>query len=171
MTRALNIQKWSVYVLCGLLPIWLLDAYILSRYPVGGLIPQLLPLTVVCVAVFEGGYAGAGFGLGTGLLWTLVYPGTQSIRILLLCLLGMLVGILAQYALQQSFPGYLLCCAIVCGALNAWMVGVNLLFHSAPFPVLLGVGIGETLLTLFWSPLVFVLFHRIFKKVGGTRLA
>ena len=40
MTRALNIQKWSVYALCGLLPVWLLDAYILSRYPIQGLTPQ-----------------------------------------------------------------------------------------------------------------------------------
>ena len=171
MTRALNMQKWSVYALCGLLPVWLLDAYILSRYPVGGLIPQLLPLTVVCVAILEGAYAGAGFGLGTGLLWTLVYPGTQSMRILLLSLLGLLVGIVAQYALQQSFPGYLLCCAVSSGVLNALNVGRELLIHSAPFPILLRIGVGETLLTLFWSPLVFLLFHRIFQKVGGTRLA
>ena len=75
MTRSLVIQKWMTYTVLGLLPLWLLDAYILSRYPVEGLTPQLLPLAVVCVAILEGAYAGTGFGMGVGLLWTLTYPG------------------------------------------------------------------------------------------------
>ena len=90
---------------------------------------------------------------------------------MLLALLGLLVGILAQYALQQSFPGYLLCCAAGCGVLNALNIFRELLVHSAPLSTLLKVGIGDTLLTLVWSPLVFILFRRIFSKVGGTRLA
>lgn len=171
MTRALTIKKWAIYALLGLFPIWLLDAYILSRYPFGGLIPQLLPLTVVCIAILEGAYAGTGFGLATGLLWTLTYPGTMSMRILLLSLVGLLVGILAQYALRQSFPGYLLCSAITCAALNILNIFRELLVHSAPFSILLWVGIGETFLTLLWSPVIFVLFCRIFARVGGTKLA
>ena len=171
MTRALTIKKWTIYALWGLFPIWLLDGYILSRYPIGSLTPQLLPLTVVCIAILEGAYAGTGFGLATGLLWTVTYPGTMSMRIVLLSLVGLLVGILAQYALRQSFPGYLLCSAVTCVTLNAMNVFRELLIHSAPLSVLLGVGFGETLLTLFWSPLIFFLFVRIFARVGGTRLA
>lgn len=171
MTRALIIKKWAIYSLCGLFPVWLLDAYILSRYPIGSLIPQLLPLTVVCIAIFEGAYAGTGFGLATGLLWTLTYPGTMSMRILLLSLVGLSVGILAQYALRQSFPGYLLCSAATYAVLSAMNIFRELLIHSAPLSVLLGVGIGETILTLIWSPLIFFLFARIFARVGGTRLA
>ena len=171
MTRALTIKKWTIYALWGLFPVWLLDAYILSRYPIGTLTPQLLPLTVVCIAILEGAYAGTGFGLATGFLWTVTYPGTMSMRILLLSLAGLLVGILAQYALRQSFPGYLLCSAATCAVLNAMNIFRELLIHSASLSVLLGVGIGETILTLLWSPLVFFLFGRIFARVGGTKLA
>lgn len=171
MTRALTIQKWLFYSLAGLLPVWLLDAYVLSRYPVAGLTPQLLPLAVVCVAILEGAYAGTGFGLATGLLWTLTYAGTMSMRILLLSLLGMLVGVLAQYALQQSFPGYLLCSAAACAALNALNMFRELMLHNGTFSTLLGVAVGDTLLTLAWSPVIFLLFSRIFSKVGGSKLA
>ena len=42
MTRRDLIQKWLTYTL-GLLPVWLLDAYILPRYPLYGMTPMLLP--------------------------------------------------------------------------------------------------------------------------------
>mgnify|MGYP007025260208 CR=1 FL=1 len=50
---------------------WVLDAYILPRYPLMGVSPVLLPLAVAAVAVLEGAYAGTGFGLAVGLLWEL----------------------------------------------------------------------------------------------------
>ena len=43
MTRRDLIHKWLVYAL-GLLPVWLLDAYILPRVPLWGTVPMLLPL-------------------------------------------------------------------------------------------------------------------------------
>ena len=61
MTRRDFIRKWTVYAL-GLLPIWLLDAYILPRMPLWGTVPMLLPLAVAAVAVLEGAYSGTGFG-------------------------------------------------------------------------------------------------------------
>ena len=67
MTRRDQIHKWLIYAL-GLFLVWVLDAQILNRLPVLGTIPMLLPLAVVSVAVLEGAYAGAGFGLAVGLL-------------------------------------------------------------------------------------------------------
>lgn len=73
MTRRDLIHKWLVYAL-GLLPLWLLDDYILPRYPLFGVTPMLLPVAAAAVAVLEGAYAGAGFGMAVGLLWELAYP-------------------------------------------------------------------------------------------------
>ena len=67
MTRQALFHKWFLYAL-ALFPVWLLDACILSRYPLFGVRPMLLPLAVVAVAVLEGSHAGAGLGLGVGLL-------------------------------------------------------------------------------------------------------
>ena len=73
MTRRDFIHKWFVYAL-GLLPVWVLDAYILPRYPLfGAVVPMLLPLAAAVVAVLEGAYAGTGFGMAVGLLWELAY--------------------------------------------------------------------------------------------------
>lgn len=53
MTRRDQIYKWCIYAL-GLFPIWVLDAFVLSRYPLLGITPTLLPLAVSAVAVLEG---------------------------------------------------------------------------------------------------------------------
>ena len=50
MTSRDQLHKWAAYLL-GLLPIWLLDAFILPRYPVLGLTPVLLPVAAAAVAV------------------------------------------------------------------------------------------------------------------------
>ena len=171
MTRSLVIQKWMTYTVLGLLPLWLLDAYILSRYPVEGLTPQLLPLAVVCVSILEGAYAGTGFGMGVGLLWTLTYPGGMSMRVLLLAVAGMAIGGLAQYALQQSFVGYLLCSSVLLAGLNALNIFRELLLQHGEISALMEVAIGDTVLTLLWSPVVYWIFRKIFQKVGGTKLA
>ena len=50
MTRSDFIIKWGVYTL-ALVPVWILELYVLSRYPLFGVKPMLLPLAVVAVAV------------------------------------------------------------------------------------------------------------------------
>ena len=40
MTRRDQIYKWCIYAL-GLFPIWVLDAFVLSRYPLLGITPTL----------------------------------------------------------------------------------------------------------------------------------
>ena len=74
MTRRDQTHKWFVYAL-ALIPVWLLDEFVLNRIPLFGVIPMLLPLAVVAVAVLEGSVAGAGFGMAVGILWELAYPG------------------------------------------------------------------------------------------------
>ena len=117
MTRRDFFHKWFVYAL-GLLPIWVLDAYILPRYPLMGVSPVLLPLAAAAVAVLEGAYAGTGFGLAVGLLWELAYPGGFGGLVLYLAVAGMAMGAVSQYALSQSFPGCLICSAGVLGEIG-----------------------------------------------------
>ena len=104
MTRRDLVHKWFFYSL-GLLPVWLLDAYILPRYPLWGISPMLLPLAAAAVAVLEGAYAGTGFGMGVGLLWELTYPGGFGGLVFGMARAGLLMGAVSQYALSQSFPG------------------------------------------------------------------
>ena len=170
MTRRDFIHKWLVYAL-GLLPVWLLDAYILPRYPLWGVAPMLLPLTVAAVAVLEGAYSGTGFGMAVGLLWELAYPGGFGGLVFYLALSGMAMGSVAQYALSQSFPGCLICSAGVLGLLDCLRVVRMLFINAAGLADLLQVTIPEFLWSLAWTPLVWLLFRAIYNRVGGTKLA
>ena len=170
MTRRDLFHKWLVYAL-ALVPVWLLDAYILPRFPVFGVAPVLLPVAAVAVAVLEGAHAGAGFGMGTGLLWALAYPGGYGSRVFLLSLLGMACGALCQYALSQSLAGCLLCAAGVMALLDLQQILRLLLNDAAGLPALLQVAVPEWLLTMIWTPAVYFLFRAVFRRVGGTKLA
>ena len=170
MPRRDFIRKWLVYAL-GLLPVWLLDAYILPRYPLYGASPMLLPLAAAAVAVLEGAYSGTGFGLGVGLLWELAYPGGFGGLVFFLALAGMAMGAVSQYALSQSFPGCFICSAGVVGLLELLRVARGLLTNAAPLSALLEAAAPEFLWSLAWTPLVWLLFRYIYNRVGGTKLA
>ena len=136
MTRRNLLHKWSVYAL-GLLLVWVLDAYILPRYPVFGISPMLLPLAAAAVAVLEGAHAGAGFGMAVGLVWELAYPGGFGGLVFGMALAGLLLGAAAQYGLSQSFPGYLLCCGVLLAVLDLMRILRALLYRYCsrpPFP-------------------------------------
>ncbi len=170
MTRRDLFHKWAVYGL-GLLPVWLLDAYILSRYPLLGVTPMLLPLAAAAVAVLEGARAGTGFGLAVGLLWELAYPGGFGGLVFGMALAGMAMGALAQYALSQSFPGHLVCSACLLLALDGLRVVRGLLTHAASLPALLRVAAPEILWSMAWALPVWLLFRAIHRRVGGAALA
>ena len=170
MTRRDLIHKWLVYAL-GLLPVWLLDAYILPRVPLWGTVPMLLPLAAAAVAVLEGAYAGTGFGMAVGLLWELAYPGGFGGLVFYLALAGMAMGAVSQYALSQSFLGCLICSAGVLGLLDCLRVARMLFINAASLSSLLQVAVPEFLWSLVWTPLVWLLFRAIYDRVGGTKLA
>ena len=139
-----QIHKWFFYAL-GLFPVWVLDAFVLNRIAPFGVIPMLLPLAVVSVAVLEGAYAGAGFGLAVGLLWELSYPGGFGGLVFGMTLAGMVLD-----GLQ---------------ILRALFIQLDTL------DVLLQVAVPEVLLSLCWTPVVYLIFRLIYRRVGGTRLA
>ena len=170
MTRRDFIHKWFIYAL-GLVPIWLLDACILPRYPLYGASPMLLPLAVAAVAVLEGAYSGTGFGLGVGLLWELAYPGGFGGLVLFLALAGMAMGAVSQYALSQSFIGCLICAAGTVGLLELLRIARGLLTNAAPLSALLEAAAPEFLWSVAWTPLVWLLFRAVYRKVGGNKLA
>ena len=154
MTRRDFIHKWTVYAL-GLLPVWLLDAYILPRVPLWGtVVPMLLPLAAAAVAVLEGAYAGTGFGM-----------------VFYLALAGMAMGAVSQYALSQSFLGCLICSVGVLGLLDCLRVARMLFINAAGLSDLLQVAVPEFLWSLAWTPLVWLLFRAIYTRGGGTKLA
>ncbi len=169
MTLQNQIRKWLTYAL-AVVPIWLLDAFILPRLPVFGVSPMLLPACVAAVAVREGCTCGTAFGMGVGLFWELAYPGGFGIMVFAMALAGFLAGKAAQLVLSRSFLGYLFCSAVILAVVDLARVGRGMLTRSAEFTVLLQVAVPEYLLSLLWTPVIYAVFWMVYQRVGGERL-
>ena len=156
--------KWLAYAL-ALLPLWFLETYVLSCYPLLGVKPMLLPLCAVAVAVLEGATAGTGFGLGVGLLFDAAHPGVPGAMIFTMALLGLGAGLLAQYVLRQDLLGCFLCSVLALVVMDALRVSVRLLLGTAPLHAMLEVAAKEILWSLCFVPLVYLVFRWVFRRV------
>jgi len=161
-----TLKKWLLYVLGGLVPVWLLDTVLLPRFDLS-VAPVLLPVCVVVVAVLEGAFYGAQFGLIAGLVWALTYAGAPTGRIPLLTLVGMLSGVVSQYALRRSLSGCLLCTAGTMGVLGVLSILGGLVTNLATLGPLLLLAGQEFIVTLVCTPLVYALFYKLYRKAGG----
>lgn len=114
MTREEKLQTLK-YVIYGLV---MLLAFVLCS--ARGITPQLwgaalrpLPFLVCAIALYEGPYVGAGFGVGAGLLAGLHSMIVEGLSCLYLGLFGLVFGLLAMIWLRQlllnAVLGGLLC--------------------------------------------------------------
>lgn len=169
MTLQNQIQKWLTYAL-AVVPIWILDAFLLPRLRVFGVSPMLLPACVAAVAVKEGCVCGTGFGMGLGLFWELAYPGGFGAMVFGMALSGFLAGKAAQLVLSRSLLGYLFCSTMILAAVDVLRVARGLLTRSADLAVLLEVAVPEFGLSVLWTPVIYAVFWAVYERVGGERL-
>ncbi len=157
--------KWLAYAL-ALLPVWFADSFLLSRYPLLGVTPTLLPLAAIAVATLEGATAGAGYGLAVGILFDAVTPGVfPGVMTFTMALLALAAGLLAQYALRQDLIGCFICSALALAGIDALRIAARLLTKAAPLPAMLQLAGKEILWTLCFVPLVYLLFRWVFRRV------
>lgn len=170
MTSRHLMKKWSYYLM-GLLPLWMLDCYILTRYPVSGVNALLLPLVVTAVAMLEGRVAGGAFGLGVGFLWATTYPVPRVEMIFFLTLFGFCAGAWVESGLQKGFFGFLICSTAMLSAVSGIMVGIALYYGQGDMILRLTMAGKQILYTLCYAPVVYVMFQNVFTKVGRKRLS
>ena len=157
--------KWLAYAL-ALLPVWFINAFLLSGLPFWGVIPMLLPLCAVAVATLEGATAGAGFGLAGGVLYDAVtLEGLPGAMTFLMALLGLGTGLLAQYVLRQDLVGCLICSALALAAIDVMRIGTRLLNGAAPLEAMALVAGKEILWSLCFVPFIYLLFRWVFRRV------
>lgn len=164
MTTKDFVIKWAAYGL-ALVPVWLLEAYLFSAIPLFGVKPMLLPLCAMAVAILEGSSAGAGFGLAVGVLFDAAAPGFPGLAILLMALLGLGAGLLAQYVLRQDLLGCLICSAMALCVIDALRVLARFLTGAAPLGPMLSLAGREIAWSLCFTPLVYLLFRWVFNRV------
>lgn len=164
MTRRDFMIKWLMYAL-GLLPIFLLDLYVLPWFPILGTIPALLPVAAITVAVLEGPVAGGGFGLFVGILSDAFIPGLPGAMTLGLTLLSIAAGAAARYGVRQDLAGSLLCSlgALIC--INLVRIARGLFSGQAALPALLAVAGQEVFWSLVFTPFIYIIFRWVSQRV------
>ena len=122
------------------------------------------PLAVVGAALFGGKAEGGVFGLFAGMLMDMAYDQMTVQFTLILTLSGLAVGFLADTALAQGFPSFLVCSALellLCSALQVLTLAV---LNGAPLRVVAGIAMDQCLSSLlFVIPFYYV--SRFFGRV------
>ena len=156
--------KWLAYGL-ALLPVWVAEAFLLSRYPLYGVKPMLLPLAAAAVAALEGPSGGAGFGLAVGILFDAGQGVIPGVFTLVLTGMGLCTGLLCRYFLRQNLVGCFLCSVMTLAAIDALRVLYRLLGRVASPTLLLTLAGKEILWSLCFVPLVYLMFRWVFDRV------
>lgn len=165
LARSATIIKWVLYALAGL-ACTVVQAAVLQRFTLWGVIPFLYPLIAALPATFEGPAAGTVYALAAGVLCDLLLPSPiPCFYTLIFPLVGLSAGLLSQSLIPAgylcsaaaSLPAYLLTGVFHCIVL--WATG-----HAA-WTAGLFVTLRELCVSLPWSLPMAWLFRKVYRRV------
>ena len=165
LARSATIIKWVLYALAGL-ACTVVQAAVLQRFTLWGVIPFLYPLIAALPATFEGPAAGTVYALAAGVLCDLLLPSPiPCFYTLIFPLVGLSAGLLSQSLIPAgylcsaaaAFPAYLLTGVFHCIVL--WATG-----HAA-WTAGLSVTLRELCVSLPWSLPMAWLFRKVYRRV------
>ena len=165
LARSATIIKWVLYALAGL-ACTVVQAAVLQRFTLWGVIPFLYPLIAALPATFEGPAAGTVYALAAGVLCDLRLPSPiPCFYTLIFPLVGLSAGLLSQSLIPAgylcsavaSLPAYLLTGVFHCIVL--WATG-----HAA-WTAGLSVTLRELCVSLPWSLPMAWLFRKVYRRV------
>ena len=165
LARSATIIKWVLYALAGL-ACTVVQAAVLQRFTLWGVIPFLYPLIAALPATFEGPAAGTVYALAAGVLCDLLLPSPiPCFYTLIFPLVGLSAGLLSQSLIPAGYlcsaaasrPAYLLTGVFHCIVL--WATG-----HAA-WTAGLSVTLRELCVSLPWSLPMAWLFRKVYRRV------
>ena len=118
---------------------------------INGLAPLLLPLVSTGVAVYEGRSAGGVAGLFAGILCDVSFNDPVGVFTLLLTLLGLLVGTLADTVITRGFATFLLSCAAVLVFSALIQMFPLVFFERIPPQNLMATALWQTIYSLIFA--------------------
>ena len=155
-----NLIKWISYSLVFLL-IFFFESCVLNRFPAFGAIPMLAPLVVVAVALFEGSFSGALFGLGVGFFCSAVYYRGGLLMLPILAMIGAGTGATRKQKIGRSLLGCAICGLGGMVLLELAHLSYRLLFDGTPLSALLHIALPE----LFYSMVFLIPIYLLIRTV------
>lgn len=137
--------------------IFILQSMIMSRYPIFGAKPLILPLVAVSAALFYGRVTGGVVGLFAGMLTDMSFNEPTIVFTLALTFVGLAVGYMAETVLFRGLPAFLLT-ALLALVFCAFVQAARLLFISgAPGALLFELSLRQLASSaLFALPIYFI---------------
>ncbi|MBE6919113.1 MAG: hypothetical protein E7469_05480 [Ruminococcaceae bacterium] len=169
MTQRDLFYKWLFYSLVGLFWVFL-QQMVLNRLDIwNGVHPFVLPLLPTIAATLERRQESAFFAIGAGLFCDLLMPGVFPCFYTLAFLSSaLLAGLIAGRVIM---PGFL--CAFVCSVLALVLTDLLLMLFlniSTDFSAAVALSLmgQELLLTLPFSPLVFLTLRKVWRLIRNA---
>ncbi len=165
LARSATIFKWTLYALAGV--VWaVVQAALLQRVTLWGVIPFLYPLIAALPATFEGPSAGTVYALAWGILCDLLLPSPiPCFYTLILPPVGLAAGLLSRSLIPA---GYLCSAAAVLPTylLTGLFHGVVLWAQGHPaWGAAMSVTLRELCASLLWSLPMTWLLRRVYARV------
>lgn len=151
-----KLRRACVYALM-LVILLLLQNVLLSNIAPLGVRAAFVPVSVVCVGLFEGSVWGAMYGLAAGYFMDMGQSETTVLFMLVLVVCGYFTGLLCRYELRRGLVTALVlsfCVLVICAACQMLPF---LVFTETVRP---GVVIATGVLQVLWSlPFTFLIYY------------
>ncbi len=150
-----KLRRACVYALM-LVILFLLQNVLLSNFAPLGVRAVFVPVSVVCVGLFEGGVWGAMYGAAAGYFLDMGQSETTVLFMLVLAAAGYFTGVLCRYELRRGLLTALVLSAAVLTACALCQMLPFLLFTTTrAWPV-----IRTGVLQIVWSlPFTFLIYY------------
>lgn len=164
--RNRQLFKWIGYA-CIFLLAFLLQTTALSRLEIMKVHPNLIPVVVVCVAIFEGPAGGAAFGFAAGLVCDALIPPSEAFFAVFFLFMGLLTGRVCNYIFKKRMFTALFWSLICMTALDLLYFCVfYLLPGRAGISALYTVALPETVFSVVFAPAVYLPVRAVYRRFG-----
>jgi len=150
MKRRTLIISFSLHALL-LVVVYVFQGMIFPYLRLFGFAPLLLPLVSTGVAVYEGRFTGGVTGLFAGILCDISFNEPVGLFTVLLTMLGLLVGAMADTFMARGFATYFICCAAVLAIAAMIQMFPLMSFVGVPPQSLMSTALWQTAYSLIFA--------------------
>lgn len=167
MKKRIKIPLKILYYVLFLLFIYVLQTSVFSHFTIKHANPTIFPLVVASAAIFEGCVKGGVIGLFAGMLCDISYNQPTIQFTLILTLLGIFIGILADTVLAKGFPTYLLSSVFALFVSAAAQMFGHIVFRDVSPKELISLAAAQILYSLLFLLPIYICVRKISRLLGS----
>lgn len=147
---------------------YVMQGMIFPNFPIFGAKPLIIPVLVMCAALFEGEIKAGIIGLFAGILCDFTMNQTVLQFTLFMTILGLGAGYLFETVLSTGYRAFMMCTAIalfICGIIQAFPL---MLYYGAAAGSVLRTVLVQTIYSMLFAPLAYPIMKAV-SKIGTDK--